>query len=192
LAWRPCSSTLDRRTDKQVLSPPSLPTRHSVAKRRGSGLHPPRSDLVPNGIVSSVSFVSTRTPRGAWRHRLAGIGADAVAVAGQLEKLCPPRRCHGPLLTLTADRPLKHRRVDEADLDACERVAARAVFDEHALELLPERSAARAGRRGSPWRSSTSAHRRDAAEGRVRQAASKGAFHGALLRLADAESGSCL
>ena len=40
------------------------------------------------------------------------------------------------------------------------RVAARAVFDKHALDALAGDIEVRAGRRGSPWRSSPSAHPR--------------------------------
>src|SRR6266849_2465358 len=48
------------------------------------------------------------------RLRLAGIGADAVAVAGQLgEALSGLVGRHRPVVDLTADRPLKHGRVDE-------------------------------------------------------------------------------
>ncbi len=48
------------------------------------------------------------------RLRLAGIGADAVAVAGQLgEALSGLVGRHRSVVDLTADRPLKHGRVDE-------------------------------------------------------------------------------
>src|SRR2546429_9274245 len=48
------------------------------------------------------------------RLRLAGIGADAVAVAGQLGEALPGIvRRHRPVVDLTADLSLKHGRVDE-------------------------------------------------------------------------------
>ena len=91
---------------------------------------------------------------------LAGIGADAVAVAGQFgEALSSLVGGHRSVVDLTSDRPLKHSRVDECGfgMRVAGRVAAGAVFDEHALDALAgERSAARAGRQGSPWRSSPS------------------------------------
>jgi hypothetical protein len=57
------------------------------------------------------------------RLRLAGIGADAVAVAGQLgEALSGLVGRHRSVVDLTADRPLKHGRVDEGGfLLFCER-----------------------------------------------------------------------
>src|SRR2546425_3684914 len=73
------------------------------------------------------------------RLRLAGIGADAVAVTGQLgEALSGLVGRHRSVVDLTADRPLKHGRVDEGGfgMRVARRVAARAVFDEHALHAL--------------------------------------------------------
>src|ERR671922_944716 len=73
------------------------------------------------------------------RLRLAGIGADAVAVAGQLrEALASLVGRHRSVVDLTADRPLKHGRVDEGGfwMRVARRVAARAVFDEHALDAF--------------------------------------------------------
>ena len=45
---------------------------------------------------------------------------------------------HRSIVDLTADRPLKHGRVDEGGfgMRVTRRVAARAVFDEHALDAL--------------------------------------------------------
>src|SRR4029079_15277597 len=45
---------------------------------------------------------------------------------------------HRSVVDLTADRPLEHRRVDEGGfgMRVTRREAARAVFDEHALEAL--------------------------------------------------------
>src|SRR5437870_11039296 len=63
------------------------------------------------------------------RLRLAGIGADAVAVAGQLgEALSGLVGRHRSVVDLTADRPLKHGRVDEGGfgMRVTRRVAARA------------------------------------------------------------------
>src|SRR5215471_4930649 len=71
--------------------------------------------------------------------RLAGIGADAVAVAGQFgEALSGPVGRHRSVVDLTADRPLEHGRVDEGGfgMRVTRRVAARAVFDEYALDAL--------------------------------------------------------
>ena len=49
--------------------------------------------------------------------RLAGIGADAVAVAGQFgEALCGLVSGHWSVVDLTEDLPLKHGCVDEGDL----------------------------------------------------------------------------
>ena len=73
------------------------------------------------------------------RLRLAGIGADAVAVAGQLgEALSGVVGRHRSVVDLTADRPLKHGRVDEGGfgMRVARRVAARTVFDEHALDAF--------------------------------------------------------
>src|SRR5215475_7413501 len=73
------------------------------------------------------------------RLRLACIGADAVAVAGQLgEALSDAVGRHRSVVDPTADRPLKHGRVDESGfgMRVARRVAARAVFDEHALDTL--------------------------------------------------------
>src|SRR5271170_8372720 len=73
------------------------------------------------------------------RLRLAGIGADDVAVAGQLgEALSGLVGRHRSVVHLTADRPLKHGRVDEGGfgMRVTGRVAARAIFDEHALDAL--------------------------------------------------------
>src|SRR5207244_3929413 len=132
------------------------------------------------------------------RLRLAGIGADAVAVAGQLgEALSGLVGRHRSVVDLTADRPLKHGRVDEGGfgMRVARRVTARAIFDEYTLDAL-------AGNvrqlvlvdEGSPWRSSPSAHPR----GRCRtagwrQAANRGFVSWSpILRLADAGSGFCL
>ncbi len=50
------------------------------------------------------------------RLRLAGIGADAVAVAGQLgEALLGLVGRHRSAVDLTADLPLKHGRVDQGE-----------------------------------------------------------------------------
>src|SRR5215470_12885338 len=73
------------------------------------------------------------------RLRLAGIGADAVAVAGQLgEALSDLVGRHRSVVDLAADRSLEHGRVDEGGfgMRVTRRVAARAVFDEHALDAL--------------------------------------------------------
>ena len=73
------------------------------------------------------------------RLRLAGIGADAVAVTGQLgEALSGLVGRHRSVVDLTSDRPLKHGRVGEGGfgMRVTRRVAARAVFDEHALDAL--------------------------------------------------------
>src|SRR6516225_6482134 len=73
------------------------------------------------------------------RLRLAGIGTDTVAVAGQLgEALSGLVDRHRSVVDLTADRPLKHGRVDEGGfgMRVAGRVAARAIFDEHALDAL--------------------------------------------------------
>src|SRR6266853_210680 len=71
------------------------------------------------------------------RLRLAGIGADAVAVAGQLgEALSGLVGRHRSVVDLTADRPLKNGRVDEGGfgMRVARRVTARAIFDEHTLD----------------------------------------------------------
>src|SRR5262249_33753365 len=70
---------------------------------------------------------------------LAGIGTDAVAVAGQLgEALSRLIGRHRSVGDLAADLPLKHGRIDEGGfgMRVTRRVAARAVFDEHALDAL--------------------------------------------------------
>src|SRR5881396_186278 len=130
--------------------------------------------------------------------RLAGIGADAVAVAGQLgEALSGLVGRHRSVVDLTADRPLKHGRIDEGGfgMPVARRVAARAVFDEHALDAL-------AGNvrqlvlvdEGHLGVLRLRLIRKDAAEwqGGNKQR-TEDAFHGALsFRLADAGSGYCL
>src|SRR5215469_5099110 len=96
------------------------------------------------------------TPRELGRLRLAGIGADAVAVVGQFGEALPdPVGRHRPVVDLTADRPLDHGCVDEGGfgMRVAGRVTAGAIFDEHALDALAGN--VRAGRRGSPWRSPT-------------------------------------
>src|ERR1700730_9442911 len=73
------------------------------------------------------------------RLRIAGIGADGVVVGGQLgEALSGLVGRHRSVVDLTADRPLKNGRVDEggSGMRVTRRVAARAVFDEHALDAL--------------------------------------------------------
>ena len=68
-----------------------------------------------------------------------GIGADTVAVAGQLgEALSGLVGRHRSVVDLTADRPLKHGRVDEGGfgMRVSRRIAARAVLDEHAVDAL--------------------------------------------------------
>src|SRR5882762_468283 len=73
------------------------------------------------------------------RLRLAGIGADAVAVPGQLgEALSGLVGRHRSVVDLTADRPLKNGRVDEGGfgMRVARRETARAIFDEHALDAL--------------------------------------------------------
>src|SRR5215813_2147424 len=73
------------------------------------------------------------------RLRLAGIGADAVAVAGQFgEALSGPVGRHRSVVDLTADRSLNHGGVDEGGfrMRMARRGAARAVCDEHALDAL--------------------------------------------------------
>src|SRR5262249_26860354 len=73
------------------------------------------------------------------RLRLAGIGAHAVAVAGQLgEALSGLVGRHRSVVDLTEDLALEHGRVDEGGfgMRVTRRVAARAVFDEHALDAL--------------------------------------------------------
>src|SRR5262249_2102853 len=73
------------------------------------------------------------------RLSLAGIGADAVAVAGQLrEALSGLVGRHRFIVDLTADLPLKDSRIDEGGfgMRVTRRVAARPVFDEHGLDAL--------------------------------------------------------
>src|SRR6516162_8283999 len=70
---------------------------------------------------------------------LAGVGTDAVAVAGQFrEALSGLVGRYWSVVDLTADRPLEHGRVDEGrfGMRVARRVAARAIFDEHALDAL--------------------------------------------------------
>ena len=58
--------------------------------------------------------------------RLAGIGADGVAVAGQFgPALSGLVGCHRPVVDLTEDRPLEHGRVDDGGFGM--RVAGRVV-----------------------------------------------------------------
>jgi hypothetical protein len=86
------------------------------------------------------------------RNRIAGDGWEARYV-------CYAAMPMG-MVEFSADRSLKHGRVDEGGfgMRVARRVAARAVFDEHALDAL-------AGQlvlvdEGSLWRSSTPAHPR--------------------------------
>jgi hypothetical protein len=73
------------------------------------------------------------------RLRLAGIGTDVLAVAGQLGE-APSGLVdrHRSFVDLTADRSLEHGRVDEGGfgMRVNRRVAAPAVFDEYALDAL--------------------------------------------------------
>src|SRR5437870_2917631 len=74
------------------------------------------------------------------RLRLAGIGADAVAVAGQLgEALSDLVGRHRSVVDLAADRRLKHGRVDEGGfgMRVARRVAARPYSTSTPLMLLP-------------------------------------------------------
>src|SRR5437588_9943538 len=121
-----------------------------------------------------------------------------MAVAGQLgEALSGLVGRYWSVVDLTADRPLKHGRVDEGGfgMRVAWRIAARAIFDEHALDALAGNvrqlvlvdeghlGVLRLGR-----------IREDAAErqGRDKQR-TEDAFHGApILRLADPGSGCCL
>src|SRR5262249_477901 len=122
----------------------------------------------------------------------------AVAVAGQLgPALSGLVDRHRSVVDLTADRPLKHGRVDEGGfgMRVTRRIAARAVFDEYALEALAGnlRPPGPVGQ-GHLGGLRLQGLREDAAE---RQGGDKqrteDAFHGAsILRLADAGSGSCL
>src|SRR5215813_66027 len=73
------------------------------------------------------------------RLRLAGIGADAVTVARHFgEALSGLVGLHWSVVDLAADRSLEHGRVDESGpgMRVTGREAARAVFDEHALDAL--------------------------------------------------------
>src|SRR5215510_2272528 len=92
---------------------------------------------MPASPTSTKSGASPREELG--RLGLAGIGTDAVAVAGQLgEALSRLIGRHRSVVDLTADLPLKHGRIDEGGfgMRVTRRVAARAVFDEHALDAL--------------------------------------------------------
>ena len=90
------------------------------------------------GVLTSVWVQFSRwlfnVTRPLGRLRLAGIGADGVAVAGQLEEALPGVvGRHRSVVDLTADRSLEHGRVDEGGfgMRVTRRVAARAVFDVH-------------------------------------------------------------
>src|SRR5262249_41102876 len=99
-----------------------------------------------------------------------GISADAVPVTGQLREALSGLVGRLPsVVDLTADLPLKYGRVDEGGfgMRVTRRVAAWAVFNEHALDALAGNVRQLVLIRGSPWRSSTSVHRR----GRCRMAA---------------------
>src|SRR4029077_6657970 len=93
-----------------------------------------------NGSVRSVSFVSTtNTARSLAGCVSLALAADAVAVPGQFgEALSSLVGRHRSVVDLTADRPLKHGRVDEGGfrMRMARRGAARAVCDEHALDAL--------------------------------------------------------
>src|SRR6516225_6835693 len=80
-----------------------------------------------------------RTLRGAWPALSRWHCADTVAVAGQLgEALSGLVGRHRSVIDLTADRAFEHGRVNEGGfgMRVARRVAARAVFDEHALDAL--------------------------------------------------------
>ena len=90
------------------------------------------------GVLTSVWVQFSRwlfnVTRPLGRLRLAGIGADGVAVAGQLEEALPGVvGRHRSVVDLTADRSLEHGRLDEGGfgMRVTGRIAARAVFDEH-------------------------------------------------------------
>ena len=112
-----------------------LSVRASRARNRGYVYH------LYSRMGSSVPSRSCprRTPRGGWPASSCRVGADGVAVAGQLgEALSGFVSRHRSVVDLTADRPLKHRHVDERGLgmEMTRRVATRAVFDERALDAL--------------------------------------------------------
>src|SRR5262245_41979114 len=121
-----------------------------------------------------------------------------MAIAGQLGEAFPGRiGLHRSVVDLTADRSLEHGRVDEGGfgMRVTRRVAARAVFDEYALDAL-------AGNvrqlvlvdEGHLGVLRLRRLREDAAERRGGdKQRTEDAFHGAsILRLADAGSRSCL
>src|SRR6201982_406756 len=73
------------------------------------------------------------------RLRLAGVSADAMPVARQFREALSRLVCgHRSVVDLTADRSLQHGRVDEGGFGVrvAGRVAARAVFNEDALDAL--------------------------------------------------------
>jgi hypothetical protein len=90
--------------------------------------------------VSSVSFVSTtNTARSLAFSVLLALALTPWRSPGSSEKLSPALvGCDRSVVDLTADRPLKHGRVDEGGfgMRVTRRVAVRAVFDEHALDAL--------------------------------------------------------
>jgi hypothetical protein len=93
-----------------------------------------------HGVVSSVSFVSTtNTARSLAGFVLLALALTAVALARHFgEALSSLVGRHWSVVDLTADRPLKHRCIDEGRLRmrVTRRVATRTVFDEHALHAL--------------------------------------------------------
>src|SRR5438876_12264413 len=110
------------------------------SRQRVGSMGVPLRPQFPNGIVSSVSFVSTANTA----RSLAGFVSLALALTpwrspGSFgEALSGLVGRHRSVVDLTADRPLKHGRVDEGGfgMRVARRVAARAVFDEHALDAL--------------------------------------------------------
>src|SRR5262245_58823811 len=108
--------------------------RHSPSDRRWGVILRPSMDPRRSPYSSTRTLLSRALPQ--WdrqfrlvrvhhedreelcRLRLAGISADAVAVAGQFGEALPgPVSLHRPVVDLTADLPLKHRCVDEGRFD---------------------------------------------------------------------------
>src|SRR5258708_15274810 len=130
------------------------------------------------------------------RLRLAGIGADGMAVPGQLgEALSGLVGRHRSVVDLTADRPLKNGRVDEGGfgMRMAGRVTARAIFDEHTLDALAgdvgQLVLVDDGHLGSLLlrRLRQPAAERQGGDKQQTGQRTEDAFHGALLRLADAD-----
>ena len=139
MALRACDQTTARATTLPSQSTPmGIASKPTAVVRHHRENH--CDSQFANGIVIRLVCVHDKHREEFGRLCLAGIGAAAVAVAGQLgPALLGLVSRQRSVVDLTADRLLKHGRRDEDGfgMRVTGRVAARTIFDEHALTLSP-------------------------------------------------------